>query len=206
MKWMGLGVLAGLLTAGAPQTTSAQQGEAAQLAFGYRCADQFALTNEGSRAVTVKYAVLGTSQHGSVTVQPSETADIVSRGPQDVQISVGGQVVATEPKGVSACASRDDNRVIVRHRDQEVSSVILVESPPVIMERVVVEPVIIRQEPRWDVSPWVGGFILGSILHPRPSYHRGYYVESRPPSRARYDRAPSRRNDAGSRGRGRGRP
>lgn len=114
-----LACLAVPLAAQQPQRVPQPQAVAkVQLAFGYECADKFALRNEGAAAVTVEYAVVGTTERGSATVQPNETVQLESASPNDIQLYVDGKLVATESKGNRACADAPvmaGGAVMVRH-------------------------------------------------------------------------------------------
>jgi len=129
-----------------PASLSSQA--AAQLAFGYQCEDKFALRNEGGSPVTVDYVVAGTDERGTVDVRANETVQLESRSQNDLQLYVGGKLVATEAKGNRACA------------DVAVAAV-----PAVVVRHLVIDDYAYGYgEPVVYVRPWRGGFYAPSTV------------------------------------------
>ena len=168
--WQTLGVMALAVACTVP--LAAQQPASVQLAFGYRCDNTFALRNEGPQRVTAEYVVAGTGERGTVTVQANQTVELESLSNSDLQLFVGGKLVATEPKGSRSCASvAPASTVVVRHLD----SPEVVYVPPRVVEPVYVAPPVVYVRP-WDYGYYAGPRVSLSFGFPLYGgwYRHGY--------------------------------
>jgi hypothetical protein len=91
-----------------------------QLAFGYECGDRFLVRNEGTNPVALEYSVAGSQDKSQLHLNGQQSAEIASAQTGNVELYVGGKVVASEPKGNRACGSSMTNGsgVTVRPLDQ----------------------------------------------------------------------------------------
>jgi hypothetical protein len=116
-RWMSLGALAMLATAHAPiraQGTS----QTVQLAFGYECGDRFLVRNDGTAPVVIEYAVAGSQDKSQLHLNGRQSAEIASAQDGNMELWVGGKVVASEPKGSRVCNARNGNAVSGRPVEQ----------------------------------------------------------------------------------------
>jgi hypothetical protein len=118
-RFISLGALALVAAVQAPLRAQGST-QNVQLAFGYECGDRFLVRNDGANPVVVEYAVAGSQDKSQLHLNGMQSAEIASAQDGDVQLFVGGKVVATEPKGNRACASnrQGGNGVTVRPLDQ----------------------------------------------------------------------------------------
>jgi hypothetical protein len=115
--FLSLGALALVAVAHAPlhaQGTS----QSVQLAFGYECGDRFMVRNDGNNPVVVEYGVSGSQDKSQLHLNGLQSAEIASAQSGNVELSVNGKVVASEPKGNRACGAARGNGVNVRPLDQ----------------------------------------------------------------------------------------
>jgi hypothetical protein len=93
-----------------------------QLAFGYECGDRFVVRNDGTQPVLIEYAAAGMQDRSQLHLNGSQTAEIASAQTGNLELWVGGKVVASEPKGNRACAAsgsaQNGGGVVVRRLDQ----------------------------------------------------------------------------------------
>jgi hypothetical protein len=90
------------------------------LAFGYECGDRFTVRNDGTEPVLVEYAPAGMQDRSQLHLSAGQTTEIASAQTSDLELWVGGKVVASEPKGNRPCTSggaRNVGGVYVRHLD-----------------------------------------------------------------------------------------
>jgi hypothetical protein len=86
-----------------------------QLAFGYECGDRFLVRNDGTDPVVIEYAVAGGQDKSQLHLNARQSAEIASAQDGNLQLWVGGKVVASEPKGNRPCAaSQNTGGVTVR--------------------------------------------------------------------------------------------
>jgi len=97
-----------------------------QLAFGYECGDRFVVRNDGTQPVLIEYAAAGVQDRSQLHLNGGQTAEIASAQTGNLELRVGGKVVASEPKGNRSCAAsgsaQNGGGVIVRHLDQSGAS------------------------------------------------------------------------------------
>lgn len=115
--FVSLGALALVAAAHAPLRAQGSS-QSVQLAFGYECGDRFIVRNDGNNPVVVDYAVAGSQDKSQLHLNGQQSAEIASAQSGNVELWVGGKVVASEPKGNRACASSQNNGVTVRSLDQ----------------------------------------------------------------------------------------
>lgn len=101
--------------------------EPARLAFGYQCDNKFTLRNEGKSAVDVEYGVVGTADKGKVRVEPDRGVSLETTTPGDLEIRVGGKVVATGRNGRVACAAESQSPAVIVRPLNEPEVVTVVE-------------------------------------------------------------------------------
>jgi hypothetical protein len=90
-----------------------------QLAFGYECGDRFLVRNDGANPVSIEYASAGSEDRSQLHLNGKQTIEIASAQDGNLELWVGGKVVASEPKGNRPCAgSRNASGVTVRPIDQ----------------------------------------------------------------------------------------
>jgi hypothetical protein len=114
---ISLGTLALVAVAHAPLAAQGSS-QSVQLAFGYECGDRFLVRNDGTNPVVIEYAVAGSEDKSQLHLNGRQSAEIASAQSGNVELWVGGKVVASEPKGNRACAgsrnSGNSNGVTVR--------------------------------------------------------------------------------------------
>jgi hypothetical protein len=113
------GALALLAAMGTP--LRAQGTTQVQLAFGYECGDRFIVRNEGTQPVLLEYAAAESQDRSQLHLNGNQSAEIASAQNGNVELWVGGKVVASEPKGNRACIGRGNapnGDVVVRPLDQ----------------------------------------------------------------------------------------
>jgi hypothetical protein len=96
------GAIALLAAIGSP--LRAQAAPAIQLAFGYECGDRFIVRNDGAEPVLVEYATAGTQDRSQLHLRGKQSAEIASAQAGNLELWVGGKVVASEAKGNRPCA------------------------------------------------------------------------------------------------------
>ena len=98
-----------LLAAG--QTPLRAQGatQTVQLAFGYECGDRFLVRNDGTNPVVIEYAMAGSEDRSRLHLNGKQSAEIASAQSGNLELWVGGKIVASEPKGNRACAGSQSN-------------------------------------------------------------------------------------------------
>jgi len=101
-RFISLGALALIAAASAPLAAQSTQ---VQLAFGYTCGDRFQVRNEGTNPVVVEYAVAGSQDKSTLHLNARQSAEIASAQEGNMELWVGGKVVASEPKGHRACGA-----------------------------------------------------------------------------------------------------
>jgi hypothetical protein len=93
-----------------------------QLAFGYECGDRFLVRNDGTQPVLLEYAVAGSQDRSQLHLNGRQSIEIASAPNGNVELWVGGKVVASEPKGNRPCAgsgnAQNSGAVVVRPLDQ----------------------------------------------------------------------------------------
>lgn len=99
---LSLGALS--LVAVARTPLHAQTAASVQLAFGYECGDRFMVRNDGDNPVLVEYAVAGSQDKSQLHLAGRQSAEIASAQSGNMELWVNGKVVASEPKGNTACA------------------------------------------------------------------------------------------------------
>lgn len=101
-RFITLGALTLLAAANAPLRAQSTQ---VQLAFGYTCGDRFVVRNEGANPVVVEYAVAGSQDKATLHLNARQSAEIASAQEGNMELWVGGKVVASEAKGHRACGA-----------------------------------------------------------------------------------------------------
>jgi hypothetical protein len=90
-----------------------------QLAFGYECGDRFLVRNDGTNPVVIEYAVAGSEDRSQLHLNGRQSIEIASAQSGNLELWVGGKVVASEPKGNRPCGGSVRNGgVTVRPIDQ----------------------------------------------------------------------------------------
>ncbi len=103
-RTIALGVLA--LVVATSSVLRSQSTAPIQLAFGYECGDRFIVRNDGDQPVLVEYAAAGTQDRSQLHLNGKQSAEIASAQDGDLELWVGGRVVASQPKGNRPCAAR----------------------------------------------------------------------------------------------------
>jgi hypothetical protein len=110
------------LIAGIGSPLRAQATTQVQLAFGYECGDRFMVRNDGAQPVVVEYAVVGSQDRSTLHLDGRQSAEIASAQAGNLELWVGGKVVASEAKGNRACGAsgsgQGNGSVAVRPLDQ----------------------------------------------------------------------------------------
>lgn len=115
--FVSLGALALVVAAHAPLRAQGSS-QSVQLAFGYECGDRFLVRNDGNNPVVIEYGVAGSQDKSQLHLSGQQSAEIASAQSGNVELWVGGKVVASEPKGDRACASSQASGVTVRPLSQ----------------------------------------------------------------------------------------
>jgi hypothetical protein len=101
-RFISLGALALAAFAAAPL---AAQSHSVELAFGYTCGDRFLVRNDGANPVVIEYAVAGSQDKSTLHLNARQSAEIASAQSGNMELWVGGKVVASEPKGNRPCGA-----------------------------------------------------------------------------------------------------
>jgi hypothetical protein len=113
-----LGALAVVAAVQAPLRAQGST-QAVQLAFGYECGDRFLVRNDGTNPVVIEYAVAGSEDRSQLHLNGRQSVEIASAQSGNMELWVGGKVVASEPKGNRACGtSQGYGGTTVRPLDQ----------------------------------------------------------------------------------------
>jgi len=83
----------------------AQAAPKIELAFGYECGDRFIVRNDGAQPVLVEYAAAGSRDRSELHLNGKQSAEIASAQDGNLELWVGGKLVASEPKGNRPCAA-----------------------------------------------------------------------------------------------------
>ena len=97
---IGVLVLLGVAAA----SLDAQASTQIQLAFGYECGDRFIVRNDGTEPVLVEYAAAGSRDRSQLHLAAGRSTEIASAQDGNLELWVGGKLVASEPKGNRPCA------------------------------------------------------------------------------------------------------
>ncbi len=121
-RYIPLGALA--LVAAAHTPLQAQgSSQTVQLAFGYECGDRFLVKNDGANPVVIEYAIAGSTDRSQLHLNGRQSAEIASAQDGNMELWVGGKVVASEPKGNRPCGAprrgASNNGVSVRPIDPD---------------------------------------------------------------------------------------
>lgn len=81
----------------------AQAAPKIELAFGYECGDRFIVRNDGAQPVLVEYAAAGSRDRSELHLNGKQSAEIASAQAGNLELWVGGKLVASEPKGNRPC-------------------------------------------------------------------------------------------------------
>jgi hypothetical protein len=127
-RLVSLGALALVAAVQAPLRAQGSTSNV-QLAFGYECGDRFLVRNDGTNPVVIEYSVAGSEDKSRLHLNGRQSAEIASAQEGNVELYVGGKVVASEPKGNRACGSRANNgNVTVRPLDESTATAQPVDS------------------------------------------------------------------------------
>ena len=74
-----------------------------ELAFGYECGDRFIVRNDGTQPVLLEYAAAGSRDRSELHLNGRQSAEIASAQDGNLELWVGGKLVASEPKGNRPC-------------------------------------------------------------------------------------------------------
>jgi hypothetical protein len=96
------GALSILTAAGAP--LRAQAAPKIELAFGYECGDRFIVKNDGAQPVLVEYAPAGSRDKSQLHLRGKQSAEIAMAQDGNLDLFVGGKLVASAPKGNLPCS------------------------------------------------------------------------------------------------------
>lgn len=97
------GALALLITIGAP--LGAQAAPKIELAFGYECGDRFLVKNDGAQPVLVEYAPAGSQDRSQLHLSGKQSAEVAMAQDGNLDLFVGGTLVASALKGNRPCAA-----------------------------------------------------------------------------------------------------
>ena len=97
------GALALFAAVGAP--LRAQATPKIELAFGYECGDRFLVKNDGVQPVLVEYAPAGSRDRSQLHLSGKQSAEIAMAQDGNLDLFVGGKLVASAPKGNRPCAA-----------------------------------------------------------------------------------------------------
>ena len=81
----------------------AQAAPKIELAFGYECGDRFIVRNDGAQPVLLEYAAAGSRDRSELHLKGKQSAEIASAQDGNLELWVGGKLVASEPKGNRPC-------------------------------------------------------------------------------------------------------
>ena len=164
-----------LLAAAAAATTNllpAQESRGAPatvpLAFGYECDDWFLVRNDGAEAVTIEYALAGSSERSALHLEPKESVEISSPSKKPLELWVNDEVAARAYKGNRTCAAR------VSDQAERSSNPVVVVRP--IEQTVYVEDAYLPPEVVYIPSPRVYRYspVTVSFVVPLFSHFGGY--------------------------------
>src|SRR5471032_2424059 len=96
-RFISLGALAFVAIANAPLAAQGTN-QTVELAFGYTCGDRFMVRNDGNSPVVVEYAIAGSQDKSTLHLNAKQSAQIASAQSGNMELWVGGKVVASEPK------------------------------------------------------------------------------------------------------------
>jgi hypothetical protein len=151
-RYIALGALA--LLAGASSSLRAQTTQV-QLAFGYECGDRFLVRNEGTTPVAIEYAIAGSQDKSQLHLNVRQSAEIASAQSGNMELWVGGKVVASEPKGNRACgAAQNSGGVTVRPLDQNAQAA----AQPMDSAYAAAPVVVYAPPPAYDYYPYAYGY------------------------------------------------
>ena len=115
------GALALFAAVGAP--LRAQATPKIELAFGYECGDRFLVKNDGVQPVLVEYAPAGSRDRSQLHLSGKQSAEIAMAQDGNLDLFVGGNLVASAPKGNRPCAAvgtaPPGDSAVVRPPDQQ---------------------------------------------------------------------------------------
>ena len=138
----------------------AQGNKQVELAFGYECGDRFLVRNDGSQPVVLEYAIAGSRDRSQLHLNARQSVEIASAQEGNVELWVGGKVVASEPKGNRACkgTAQTNGDVSVRPLDANDD---MTAAPQVV-------------EPGYSSAPVVV-YAAPDYYYPYPYYPYSYY-------------------------------
>jgi hypothetical protein len=147
-RFITLGALALVAAAQAPLRAQGSTSNV-QLAFGYECGDRFLVRNDGTSPVVIEYSVAGSQDKSQLHLNGRQSAEIASAQNGNVELYVGGKVVASEPKGNRACgaARNGGNGVTVRPLDESTAA-----APQTVDSTYSAAPVVVYAQP--DYYPY----------------------------------------------------
>ena len=146
-RFISLGALALVAAVQAPLRAQGSNSNV-QLAFGYECGDRFLVRNDGTSPVAIEYSVAGSQDKSQLHLNGKQSAEIASAQNGNVELYVGGKVVASEPKGNRACGARANNSgVTVRPLDESTAA-----APQQIDSTYSAAPVVVYAQP--DYYPY----------------------------------------------------
>jgi uncharacterized membrane protein YgcG len=109
------GALALLASAGTP--LRAQTTPKIELEFGYECGDRFIVRNDGSQPVLVEYAAAGMQDRSQLHLSGKQSVEVASAQDGNLELWVGGKLVASEPKGDRPCTGTTQPSGSAQHSD-----------------------------------------------------------------------------------------
>ena len=83
--------------------------EIAQLTFGYRCDDRFVIRNDGTKPITLDYAVSKGTEHFKLSLNAREQVELESKSKDPLELWMDGKLVATALKEKRACKDVQGN-------------------------------------------------------------------------------------------------
>jgi hypothetical protein len=159
-------VLGAIAMVAAVQTPLRAQGstQTVQLAFGYECGDRFLVRNDGTNPVVIEYAIAGSEDRSRLHLNGRQSVEIASAQSGNMELWVGGKVVASEPKGNRPCtgATRSAGVSVRPIEPNETTEALPVDSG------YTAPPVVVYARPPYDYYPY-GYYPYGYY----PSYY-GY--------------------------------
>lgn len=172
-RFISAGALALVTTLGLPLRAQGT-GPTVELAFGYECGDRFLVRNDGTNPVVIEYAMAGSQDKSQLHLNGKQSAEIASAQSGNMELWVGGKIVASEPKGNRACnAPRNSARATVRPVDPDETAAAQpadssYNAPPVVVYASPYD----YYSPYYDPYPYYG---YDPFFYPTIGFYGGFY-------------------------------
>lgn len=89
--------------------TRSAVADISRLTFGQLCEDRFIVRNDGAQPVDLELGVAKSGEHTKISIGAHEQVEFSSKGKQDVELWVGGKLVATAEKEKRSCKDIQGN-------------------------------------------------------------------------------------------------